>query len=212
LQIAPAGAVAKFETYSSFIPAYLFVVSAEIRRRGITEAKERWKDSLVVVVIVVVIVVLVIVDDDVETSLVRERASDRCELRRRGLCKREWFPRSGEERDRENRVGVDDDGDGGRVLLLVITTFVASTARGVGRSLLRGSLAHRNSKTRPLSQFAYVNTFSFVFFSSFFFKWRSDDALKANYKRSLEASHRPDKIIRDRERAPGEANEKIRIL
>lgn len=47
--------------------------------------------------------------------------------------------------ERESERGVDDDGDGalavlmaaagGRVLLLVITTFVASTARGAGRAL-----------------------------------------------------------------------------
>lgn len=62
------------------------------------------------------------------------------------------------KRDRENyrvasgrmmTVTVPGGGDGGeRVPLLVITTFVASTARGAGRSLFRGSLVPENCKIR----------------------------------------------------------------
>jgi len=146
LQIAPAGAVAKFERHflhprllfpyigrrdqkkryyqSERTTGRLSLVSH--RRRRCRRLRRR------------------------DTSLVREHASDRCELRRRGLCKREWFLSTGREIDRENRhvasgwmmtVTVPGGGDGGgRVLLLVITTFVASTARGAGRSLFRGSL------------------------------------------------------------------------
>lgn len=64
-------------------------------------------------------------------------------------------------------VTVPGGGDGGgRVPFLVITTFVASTARGAGRSLFRESLALENCKTRfprPAR-----NILSFFFFSLFF--------------------------------------------
>jgi len=51
-------------------------------------------------------------------------------------------------------VTVSGGGDGGEwVPLLVITTFVASTARGVGRSLFRGSLALENNCKNSFSRF-----------------------------------------------------------
>lgn len=64
-------------------------------------------------------------------------------------------------------VTVPGGGDGGgRVPLLVITTFVASTARGAGRSLFRESLALENCNTR-FPRLAR-NILSF-FFSLFFY-------------------------------------------
>lgn len=69
-------------------------------------------------------------------------------------------------------VTVSGGGDGGgRVPLLIITTFVASTARGTGRSLFRESLALENCKIRSLGLYKeyiyiYTHIFVYIFFTT----------------------------------------------
>lgn len=121
-QIAPAGAVAKFERH--FIPflhpppAFPLYRKARSEEEVLPKRKNGGKTLSLSLSFSSLVSRLPSPGcrRRRDTSLVRERASDRCELRRRGLCKREWFLSTGREIDRESRArvasGVDDDGDG----------------------------------------------------------------------------------------------------
>lgn len=102
LQIAPAGAVAKFERHFLH-PRLLFpYIGRRDQKKGYYQS-ERTAGRLSPVSRLPPLVPRHRRRRRRDTSLVRERASDRCELRRRGLCKREWFLSTGREIDREKR-------------------------------------------------------------------------------------------------------------
>lgn len=103
LQIAPAGAVAKFERH--FLHPRLpfpYIGRRDQKKRYYQSERTAGRLSLVSRLPSLLSRHRHRRRRRRDTSLVRERASDRCELRRRGLCKREWFLSTGREIDREN--------------------------------------------------------------------------------------------------------------